>query len=66
MAAAVDRLSLLLWFKTDDGRQGINRPPSIIGTIIGDNQDDNPVETFETAEEYEAAWTQITGVAHGR
>lgn len=66
MAAAVDRLSMLLWIKTEDGRKGTNRPPSIIGAILGNTKDDNPVEVFDSAEDFEAAWTEITGVAHGR
>ncbi len=66
MAAAVDRLSLLLWINSEDGKHGTNRPPSILNSILGTEQNDNPVEAFETAEDFETAWTQITGVAHGR
>ena len=66
MAAAVDRLSLLLWINSEDGKHGTNRPPSILSSILGAEQDNNPVETFETAEEFEVAWTKITGVTHGR
>lgn len=66
MAAAVDRLSLLVWINTEDGKHGTNRPPSLLNSIFGADQNDNPVETFETAEDYETAWTRITGVAHGR
>lgn len=66
MAAAVDRLSLLLWINSEDGKHGTNRPPSLLNSILGTDHNDNSVETFETAEDYETAWTQITGVAHGR
>ena len=30
LAAAVDRLSLLVWFKTKDGLKGRNRPASLV------------------------------------
>ena len=66
MAAAVDRLSLLLWINSEDGKHGTNRPPSLLNSILGTDQDDIPVESLDTAEDYETAWTQITGVEHGR
>lgn len=66
LAAVVDKLSLLLWINTEDGRKGTNRPPSILGTILGSDKDDNPVESFDSADDFESAWTNITGVAHGR
>ena len=66
LAAAVDRLSLLLWINSEDGKYGKNRPPSLLDSIYGLDQNDNQVEAFESADEYETAWEQITGVAHER
>lgn len=66
LAAAVDRLSMLLWMKSEDGKNGTNRPPSILSVILGTEQEDKAVEAFESDQDFEAAWTQITGVAHGR
>lgn len=66
LAAGVDRLSVLLWLNTDDGRKGENRPASILDVLMGNETDDKQTEGFETAEEFEAAWEQITGVSHGR
>lgn len=66
MAAAVDQLSLLVWLNSENGRNGTDRPPSILGAIFGTEQENDKVEAFETADEYEAAWAKITGVAHGR
>lgn len=65
-AAAVDRLSMLLWLNTEDGRKGENRPVSVLGTLMGEEPEEKPVEGFETAEEFEAEWTRRTGVSHGR
>lgn len=65
-AAAVDRLSLLVWFNSEDGRKGENRPASILSALMGDEPEEKPVEGFETAEEFEAEWTRRTGVSHGR
>lgn len=65
-AAAVDRLSMLLWAKTEDGRNGINRPPSLVKLLSGKLEQEEPQDQgFDTAEEYEAAWERITGVRHG-
>ena len=63
MAAMVDRLSMLLWAQTEDGKNGTNRPQSILAVIQGEQQE-SPVAAFETADEYEAEWARITGVSH--
>ena len=65
LAAAVDRLSMLLWAQTEDGRNGVNRPQSVFSVIQGAEKKDGPVEAFETADEFEAEWARITGVSHG-
>ena len=66
LAAAVDRLSMLLWAQTEDGKNGVNRPPSVFTAIQGEAKNDSPVEAFETADAFEAEWARITGVRHGR
>lgn len=66
MAAAVDRLSLLLWLNTEDGRRGENRPVSVLDVLLGEEPEEKPVEGFDTAEEFEAEWARRTGVSHGR
>ena len=65
-AAAVDRLSLLVWMNSEDGRKGENRPGSILSVLLGEESDESPLDAFETAEEFEAEWTKRTGVSHGR
>lgn len=66
LAAGVDRLNLLLWLNSDEGRRGENRPVSILDKLMGDTTDDKQTEGFETAEEFEDEWERITGVRHGR
>ena len=65
LAAIVDRLSMLLWAQTEDGRKGVNRPRSVFVAIQGDEKKDGPVESFDSADDFESAWTKITGVSHG-
>lgn len=66
LAAALDRLSMLWWSKTEDAKQNANRPVSILSILMGSAQPESDVESFDTAEEYETAWEEITGVKHGR
>ncbi len=66
LAAAVDRLSMLLWAQTEDSRNGVNRPQSVFSIIQGEEKKDGPVEAFETAEAFENEWVRITGASHGK
>ena len=66
MAAVLDRLSMLVWFQTEDGEKGINRPKSMAAILLGDTQEiGGDVQSFETTEEFEQQWQRVTGVAHG-
>lgn len=66
LAASLDRLSMLWWAQTEDGRNNVNRPASILALITGEKKTESDVETFDTADDFESAWEQITGVSHGR
>lgn len=58
LAATVDRLSLLLWSKTEDGARNVNRPMSILDDLMGNTEKET--EGFATPEEFLAAWNSIT------
>lgn len=65
LAAAVDRLSMLWWAKTEDGQRNANRPKSMLSILSGDPvKTDSNIEAFETADEFESTWAAITGVKH--
>lgn len=66
LAAAVDRLSMLWWAKTEDARSNANRPKSMLSILVGEHekQESNNVESFESGDEFESAWERITGVKH--
>ena len=59
MAAAVDRLSMLVWFKTEDGQKGRKRPESILAKLTNEKQVERDFKVFETAEDFEAARQRI-------
>lgn len=58
IAAAVDRLSMLLWAKTEDARHGRNKPEMIYDRLIGREKRDSFV-AFATAEEFERRRREI-------
>ena len=57
-AAAVDRLSLLFWAKTEDGQKGRNRPASIYDALTGAKKQ-SPVMSFDSGDDFERWRTQI-------
>lgn len=65
LAAAVDRLSFLVWAKTKDSQSGRNKPASILNAVLGKEKTSSQVLAFETAEDFEAARDKILGVNHG-
>ena len=65
LAAAVDRLSLLVWGMTEDAKRGTNRPKSLVAAFLEESDDPGEVMAFDSADAFEAAWAKATGVYHG-
>ncbi|MBR2211921.1 MAG: hypothetical protein IJ896_10805 [Fibrobacter sp.] len=59
LAAAVDRLSLLVWSKTKDAEKNRNKPKSMLAMLLKDDRPKDDLEKFDTAEEFEAARKRI-------
>lgn len=57
LAAAVDRLALLVWMQTKDAQKGRNRPDSIVAKLTADPSEE--VVGFATADSFEAARARI-------
>ncbi len=64
MAGVLDRLSMILWGMTEEGKKGINRPRSVTGIILG-KTDAGEIETFDTIEDYEKRQCYLKGVEYG-
>ena len=64
LAAAVDRLSLLVWSKTKDAEKGRKRPKSLVEVLNGKKKESD-VMAFNTAEEWEHAKAKIIGENYG-
>ena len=60
LAAAVDRLSVLVWSKSKDAQTGVNRPVSIFAKLVGVEKENN-VKSYNSAEEFEKARRRIIG-----
>lgn len=58
MAAAVDRLSLLVWLQTKDAEHGGNRPPSVLEILMGE-ESTGGVMSFNSGMEFEEAREKI-------
>ena len=65
LAAAVDRLSLLVWGMSEDAKRGANRPKSIVAALMGEKDSSGDVIAYDTADDFNAAWAAATGVAYG-
>lgn len=52
MALIADRLSLLIWAKTEDGQKGIHQPKSIAEQLMGYEREKDTV-CFDTPEAFE-------------
>ena len=59
LAAALDRLKLLVWQNTEDGRSGRNVPPSTYDALTGRGEPTKRVRGFRTSEDFEAARARI-------
>ena len=55
LALIADSLNTLVWFQSEDGQRGINRPKSIYDVLTGANGKvtDENVLSFSSAEEFE-------------
>ncbi|MGX7070176.1 DUF5361 domain-containing protein [Gemella bergeri] len=58
LASIVDRLTLLVWFKTKDGQKGRNQPKLLIDSI-NKSVKEKEVLIFDTSEEFEKMKNRI-------
>ena len=64
LAAAVDRLSLLMWAKTKDGQKGRNPPKSIFDELTSrpeDKKENEKATVYDSVDAFREAWNQAVG-----
>ena len=50
LAAAVDRLSTLVWFQTADGLKGRNRPKSVVDRLLREDETEKKASSVPAEE----------------
>ncbi len=60
LSSVVDRLSYLVWAKTEDGIKGRNRPLSITSKLLNITEE-NDIIAFDTGEDFEVMKQRILG-----
>lgn len=61
LAAAVDRLSLIWWSKTQDGQKNVNRPMLISDVLQGGTAQESDTELFNSGEDFIAWRNKLIG-----
>ena len=64
LAGIADRLSVLIWQNTEDGRKGRNKPQMIVEQMTQCKTESNVV-AYNSIEEYEAAREEIRRAING-
>lgn len=59
LSVVADRLSTLVWFQTEDGHKGINRPASVLKLLSGERDQDS--RGYASGEDFQRAWARATG-----
>ena len=59
-AAAVDRLSLLVWAQSKEAEKGRNRPDSLVSELLGEGKRGGDIYAFSSGDEFEAARKKMT------
>ena len=62
LAGILDRLTTLVWFKTEDGLKGRNRPESVLASINKGSEPEKKDDfvVFDSPEAFRAMWAQLT------
>lgn len=62
LAGISDRLSNLVWFQTEDGQKGKNRPPSMVEMLTNKKtKSDKNVVTFGSGEDFDRLRSRLIG-----
>lgn len=65
LAGILDRLSFLVWAKTEDGQKGRNRPTMILDSLMSNKKNnDSDVIVFDSGEDYEKRRNEILKNIH--
>ncbi len=60
LAAIVDNTKLIAWLWSEDGRNGRNRPKSLLAELTG-SESEKEIMSFDSGREFDVEWKKITG-----
>ena len=60
LARLADAAALLVWMLSKDGERGVNRPRSVLDTLLGADEHEKP-RGYAGAAEFAAAWATLAG-----
>lgn len=58
-ASILDRLSILVWQNTEDGHNGVNMPPSVLKSLMGQDQTETECISFDSGADFDAYMERI-------
>ena len=64
LAGILDKLSTLVWFQSEDGQKGKNRPTSMVELLLNKNNNkekDDEIVAYETGKDFEMARKKLLG-----
>ena len=62
LALIADTTKAIAWLNSKDGAKGINRPKSLLESMIGDMEtQDSIMETFDCGQDFDDQWIRLTG-----
>lgn len=64
----VDKLNILVWQNTKNGKNGTNFPESIFKKLCGENGNENnsnKVVKYEKSDDFDLMWNKLKGQGNG-
>lgn len=62
LAHILDKVNILVWFQTEDGRKGDNRPKSVLADLLDiKEENENNVEGFDSPLDFERRRKELIG-----
>jgi hypothetical protein len=65
LAGISDRLSTLVWFKTEDGQKGKNRPTMLVEYLTGKADNDREEVVFNSGKDFEKMRSELIKTGGG-
>lgn len=60
-ASIADRLGLLVWMQTKDGRKGKNKPKSILEALLNSSTEKEDIAVYDSGQAFTDEWNRLTG-----